>query len=94
MRLRLTLSMSVNASVSVSAQQDAYAHDLVDQGRFPSFSAVVRQGLDPLRKRDEGKQLEMAALRVLLEERLAGPFVSARDFGDWTGEMLRVCSIS
>lgn len=80
--------MSVKASVSISAQQDAYVRDLVEQGRFSSVSAVVQQGLDLLRKRDEAELLEVAALKVLLTERLAGTFVSAQDFDNQTEEML------
>ncbi len=80
--------MSFKASVSISAQQDAYVRDPVDQGRFLSVSAVVQRGRDLLRAQDEADSLEVAALKVLLEERLAGSFVPAKDFGDGTKEML------
>jgi len=80
--------MSVKASVSISEQQDAYARDLVEQGRFSSVSAVVQQGLDLLRKQEETELLEAAALRVLLEERAGGRFVSANAFADRTDKML------
>ena len=36
--------MSVEASVSISEAQEAYAHDLVAQGRYATLSAVVQQG--------------------------------------------------
>jgi len=80
--------MSVKASVSISEQQDAYARDLVEQGRFSSMSAVVQQGLDLLRKQDEADLLEAAALKVLLEERMAGTFVSSGEFANQTDDML------
>lgn len=80
--------MSVKASVSISEQQDAYARDLVEQGRFSSMSAVVQQGLDLLRKQDEADLLEAAALKVLLEERQNGTFVSSSEFANQTEDML------
>lgn len=80
--------MSVKASVSISEQQDAYARDLVEQGRFSSISAVVQQGLDLLRKQDEADLLEAAALKVLLEERQNGTFVSSSEFANQTKDML------
>jgi antitoxin ParD1/3/4 len=80
--------MSVKASVSISEQQDAYVRDLVDQGRFSSVSAVVQQGLDLLRKQDEAELLEAAALKLLLEERMGGPFVTHQAFAQNTADML------
>ncbi len=80
--------MSVKASVSISEQQDAYVRDLVDQGRFSSVSAVVQQGLDLLRKQDEAELLEAAALKILLEERMGGPFVSPQIFNRNTAVLL------
>lgn len=80
--------MSVKASVSISEQQDAYVRDLVNQGRFSSMSAVVQQGLDMLRKKDEADLLEAAALKVLLEERMGGSFVSGAEFGAQVDDML------
>ena len=80
--------MSVKASVSISEQQDAYVRDLVDQGRFSSVSAVVQQGLDLLRKQDEAALLESAALKVLLEERMKGPFIPSEQFRSKTDKML------
>ncbi len=80
--------MSVKASVSISEQQDAYVRDLVVQGRFSSVSAVIQQGLDLLRKRDEAELLEAAALKVLLDERMKGPFVSSDNFSRQTADLL------
>lgn len=68
--------MSVKASVSISEQQDAFVRGLVEQGRFPSASAVVQQGLELLREQTEMKDGERALLKALLEERLKGDFVT------------------
>lgn len=71
--------MTVKSSISLRDDQHAFAKALVDDGRFPSVSAVVQQGLDLLRQRDEDARLERAALRQLLLQRADGPFVSADD---------------
>ena len=42
--------MSVKASVSISEQQEAFARDLVAQGRYASLSAVVQRGIELLRE--------------------------------------------
>jgi len=68
--------MSVKASVSISKQQDTFVRGLVEQGRYPSASAVVQQGLELLREQTEIKDAERALLKALLEERVAGEFVT------------------
>lgn len=80
--------MSVKASVSISEQQDRYVRDLVDQGRYSSVSAVVQQGLDLLRKQEEVELLEATALKVLLDERQAGPFEPADAFSSRIDTMI------
>ena len=67
--------MSVKASVSLTDAQDAFARELVRQGRYASVSAVVQRGLELLREETEAKEAELAALRALLDERAAGAFV-------------------
>jgi antitoxin ParD1/3/4 len=67
--------MSMKASVSISDQQEAFARELVRQGRYASLSAVVQRGLDLLRAETEAREAEIAALRAVLAERAAGPFV-------------------
>ncbi|MAM61320.1 type II toxin-antitoxin system ParD family antitoxin [Maritimibacter sp. UBA3975] len=64
--------MSVKASISLTETQDAFARELVAQGRFPSMSAVLQHGLELMR--DQSTTTE--ALRVLLDERRRGDFVS------------------
>lgn len=68
--------MSVKASVSISEQQDAFVRSLVDQGRYPSASAVVQQGLELLREQTEMKDGERALMKALLEARAEGAFVT------------------
>ncbi|AGT11507.1 ribbon-helix-helix domain-containing protein [Paracoccus aminophilus] len=68
--------MTVKSSISLSDEHHAFARAQVQDGRFTSVSAVVQHGLDLLRQKAEDERLERAALRALLEERLAGPFIS------------------
>lgn len=69
--------MTVKSSISLSDAHHAFARAQVQNGRFASVSAVVQHGLDLLRQRAEDEQLERAALKALLAERLSGPFVTA-----------------
>jgi len=68
--------MSVKASVSLSDRQDAFARELVRQGRYASLSAVVQRGLEMLREEAEDREAELAALRALLADRVDGDFVT------------------
>jgi antitoxin ParD1/3/4 len=80
--------MSVKASISLTETQDAFARDLVGQGRFPSLSAVMQQGLELLREQTEAKELEAEALRALIQERRAGQFVDMTEGRARTRAML------
>ena len=71
--------MTIKSSISLRDDQHAFAKALVVGGRFPSVSAVVQQGLDLLRQQDADAQADRIALRALLAERSAGPFVAADD---------------
>ena len=71
--------MSVKASVSISDQQSAFARKLVEDGRYSSLSAVVQRGLELVREETEMKDAELAALRELLKERMAGEFISIEE---------------
>lgn len=64
--------MSVKASISLTEAQEAYARELVAQGRYPSLSAVLQQGLELLREQSQSTN----ALRELLASRREGNFVS------------------
>ncbi len=71
--------MSVKASVSISDQQNDYARKLVENGRYSSLSAVVQRGLELVREETELRDAELTALRILLEERMTGEFVSIEE---------------
>jgi antitoxin ParD1/3/4 len=68
--------MTVKSSISLTDSQDAFVRSLVEQGRYPSASAVLQQGLELLRLKTEGEEIEVEALRDLLGERREGAFVS------------------
>ncbi|MEO3416174.1 type II toxin-antitoxin system ParD family antitoxin [Roseovarius sp. CAU 1744] len=80
--------MSVKASISLTETQDAFARELVGQGRYPSLSAVLQQGLELLREQTEAKDLETEALRALIMERRDGPFVDMSESRARTRAML------
>ena len=74
--------MTVKSSISLTDEQDAFARQLVEKGRFPSVSAALQQGLELLRLRFENDELELEALRTLLIERRKGKLVSGDDMMD------------
>ncbi len=74
--------MTVKSSISLTDEQDAFARQLVEKGRFPSVSAALQQGLELLRQRFENDALELEALRTLLIERRSGKFVSSDEMMD------------
>ncbi len=80
--------MTVKSSISLTDQQDAFARELVRQGRYASVSAVVQQGLDLLRQETEAREAETQALRALVEQRRAGSFVPADRMQDRVERML------
>lgn len=67
--------MSVRTSITLTEAQEAFARALVAEGRYPSLSAVLQQGLELLRSETEAREAETAALRALLAERRAGGFL-------------------
>lgn len=69
--------MTIKSSISLRDDQHAFARALVETGRFPSVSAVVQHGIDLLRQQAADAEADRAALRSLLAERAAGPFVTA-----------------
>jgi len=68
--------MTVKTSISLTDQQDAFARSLVKEGRYSSLSSVVQQGLNLLRDKTESKKMQTEALRILLQKRQSGDFVS------------------
>jgi antitoxin ParD1/3/4 len=81
--------MTVKTSISLPDAQEQFARELVRRGEFPSLSAVVQNGIELLRKKSEAEHLETEALKALLTERAAGPFVGADEFKASVSEMLR-----
>lgn len=71
--------MTVKSSISLRDDQHAFARSLVESGRFSSVSAVLQQGLDLMRQQTADLEADRAALRLLLEQRSKGPFVSTDD---------------
>ena len=71
--------MTVKTSISLTDEQDAYARSLVEAGHYPSLSAVIQRGLEMLRHETEARDLELEALRLLIDQRLAGPFVDLEE---------------
>jgi len=74
--------MTVKSSISLTDEQDAFARQLVEKGRFPSVSAALQHGLELLRLRFENDELEFEALRTLLIERQRGNFLSSDELMD------------
>ncbi|UVC08711.1 type II toxin-antitoxin system ParD family antitoxin [Rhizobium sp. TH2] len=71
--------MTVKASVSISDQQEIFARQLVEDGRYSSLSAVVQRGLELLREETELKEAELQALRGLISKRRAGEFLTREE---------------
>ncbi len=96
--------MTAKASISLTDSQEAFARELVAQGRYPSLSAVLQHGLELLRSQSETQEAELAvlkalearargpsdpaALKALLEERAKGPFISMEEGRRQTARML------
>ncbi len=67
--------MTVKTSISLTDEQEAFARRLIENGQYPSLSAVLQRGLDMLRRENELHEAELAALRTLIDRRSQGPFV-------------------
>ncbi|MDP2520856.1 ribbon-helix-helix domain-containing protein [Shimia thalassica] len=80
--------MTVKSSISLTDSQAAFARGLVEDGRAASLSAVVQQGLDLLRQKQEAEQAETGALKALLQDRAQGAFVGAEEFRSRTEKTL------
>ncbi|OWJ67254.1 ribbon-helix-helix domain-containing protein [Inquilinus limosus] len=81
--------MTVKTSISLTDDQEAYARGLVDSGQYPSLSAVLQRGLDMLRRDNEMQDAELQALRTLIDQRRAGPFVDLDEGEAETRAMLQ-----
>lgn len=68
--------MTVKTSISLSDAHHSFALELIEAGRFPSFSAVMQQGVEMLRRQLEAEELDKRALAELLDRRRAGSFIT------------------
>lgn len=80
--------MTVKTSISLTDSQEHFARGLVEAGQYPSLSAVVQRGLELLRRDNEQHDLEVEALRLLIEQRRAGQFVDLETGAAETRRML------
>jgi antitoxin ParD1/3/4 len=69
------VAMTVKTSISLTDDQEAYARDLVETGRYPSLSAVLQRGLEMLRRDSEMRDAELQAMRLLIDRRRSGGFI-------------------
>jgi antitoxin ParD1/3/4 len=81
--------MSVKASISLTEAQEAFARELVRSRRFSSLSAVLRRGLEMVRRETEAHAAEVKTLRNLLQERREGRFVDVEVGRATTRQMLK-----
>ena len=81
--------MTVKTSISLTDDQEAYARSLVEAGQYPSLSAVLQRGLEMLRRDNEARDAELAALRSLIDQRRAGAFVDLDEAEAETRAMLQ-----
>ncbi|MBU2888145.1 MULTISPECIES: ribbon-helix-helix domain-containing protein [Celeribacter] len=80
--------MTVKSSISLSDPQDRFARGLVESGKYASLSSVLQHGLDLLRQKTEAEDLEVAALRQLVDRRLSGTRVSSADMDTRIEQMI------
>ena len=80
--------MTVKMSISLTDQQAAYARRQVEEGRFPSTSAVIQQALEAKRREDEEYEAWKESFFDMLEGRAKGPFVSFEEFEVMVDTML------
>ena len=67
--------MTAKTSISLTDDQEAYERTLVENGQYPSLSAVLQRGLEMLRRDSEMRDAALQALRLMIDQRRAGAFV-------------------
>ena len=80
--------MTVKISISLTDQQAEYARKQVEEGRFPSTSAVIQQALEAKRREDEEYEAWKAGFFEEMKRRMDGPHVSMDEFDDMVEDML------
>lgn len=76
--------MSVKASISLTKAQEAFARQLVAEGRYSSLSAVLQQGLELMQEKSRTDD----ALAEVLRQRQSGLMVSLETGRHVTREMI------
>jgi antitoxin ParD1/3/4 len=80
--------MTIKSSVSLTDEQHGFAKALVASGRYASVSAVLQQGVDLLRQRMTAEEVDVEALRTLLQRRRDGDFISAAEMDERLERMI------
>ena len=80
--------MTVKTSISLAETHAEFAKGLVEQGVFPSLSAVAQHGIELIRQRQEAEHADTEALKALLSTRAKGSFVSLEGFSGRVENML------
>lgn len=81
--------MTVKISISLTDQQAEYARKQVEEGRFPSTSAVIQQALEAKRREDEEYESWKAGFFDELRRRADGPHVPSGEFDEMFEDMLK-----
>ncbi|UWQ22231.1 hypothetical protein [Jannaschia sp. W003] len=80
--------MTVKLSISLTDQQADYARRQVEEGRFPSTSAVIQQALETKRREDEEYAEWKAEFVAMMRRRAEGTFLPADEFRSRVEAML------
>ena len=70
--------MPASITISITDDQYAFAQDLVERGLSPNVSAVFQHALELLKAQAEAEDIELRAIRTLLEERKKSPLISMK----------------
>lgn len=80
--------MTIKSSISLGDTQHAFARQLVDDGKFPTVSAVIQHSLSVLQDQLDAQDADRRALKAILAKRAAGPFISMDDFSTRLDDMI------
>ena len=80
--------MTVKLSISLTEEQHAFAKALVETGRYPTLSAVLRQGVEMLLQRTDVEETDVSAQRELLSRRRSGEFLTDQRMDERLASMI------
>lgn len=80
--------MTVKISISLTDQQAAYARKQVEEGRFPSTSAVIQQALEAKRREDEEYEAWKTGFFEVMRRRAEEPAMDMEAFRKSVDDML------